>query len=325
MIIRFFTAGSRSGEPYYLVALRADRAAWVIGDPDSFALLVSLMATDNPFCAFVISFETTIDDETALRIAQEFVDNVLLGGAARGIIPYILVLHNEPFRAGHRTAVHGSVANIHLGLGRTIRPYHAPHDNWWRYRWQSLANEELGTRKPQWTKAKLRKAPLPAEPVAREVIVAVREVLIEELASRPDTATAIIAANEIIRAGLPELNGGGATIHYDDDKLTLSYLKRKWPLGQIVRPGGRTAHRSDRATTRGVNTPLPDLGALAKARSAHFIREFGAGWHAPAPAAVAARDAVYAPRKLRPSPLPDQGPATTIPAPRRNEIEYGSI
>lgn len=325
MIVRFFPSGSRSGTAFYLAVTRADRAVWIVGDLESFTILLSLLDTENPFCAFVISFEVPYPHEEALRIAQEFIEEILLGGAARGNIPYILVLHDEPFGAGHRTAVHGSIINYHIGLGRTIRPYHAPRDNWWRFRWQDLANEELGTRKPQWTEAKLRRTPLPAEPRAREMIAAAQAILREELANHPDAEAAIIAANAILRTGLPGLNGGGATIGHDEDNLTLSHLGRQWPLGQIIRPGIRTARRGGREPTSGIDTSIRDLGALAAARRDHFFREFGPGWHAPAPDAVAAHLDVYTPRLLRPAPPPEHAPTTTNPEPRRNEIEFGGI
>ena len=325
MIVRFFPSGSRSGTAFYLAVTRADRAVWIVGDQESYTILLSLLDTENPYCAFVISFETAYPHEAALRIAQEFIEEILLGGAARGSIPYLLVLHDEPFGSGHRTAVHGSIINYHIGLGRTIRPYPAPRDNWWRFRWQDLKNEELGTRKPQWTKAKLRRAPLPTEPSAREMIAAAHAILREELANHPDAEAAIIAANAILRTGLPDLNGVGATIDYDEDNLTLSFLGRQWPLGKIIRPSGRTARRSGREPASGIGASIPDLGALAAARRAHFVREFGPGGHAPAPDAVAAHLDVYTPRLLRPAPPPEQAPTTTNPEPRRNEIEFGGI
>jgi hypothetical protein len=173
MIITFFPVGCRAGTPGYLLRQRQDRVAAWIGDPLSYAALISLLATGNPFTAGVMAWERKIDLAVALECCLRFVHDWLLGGADVAAVPFIVVVHVEPallVPKRIRTAAHFAAANVHLGLGKAIRPYvHSRGDFGSKVAWQDLLNREGGWRIPEGLPTGLRFARRPQEEDARRI------------------------------------------------------------------------------------------------------------------------------------------------------------
>jgi len=126
MINCVFPAGCMASYVMYLLRIRADRVHCYMGDPFLFAVLRALLRTDNGVTTGVMCWECYVEPGLAIKLCSDWVQRWLLAGADVAAVPRLLVVHLEPCfgdPSKMRTCVHWVVANVHLGLGLSIRPY----------------------------------------------------------------------------------------------------------------------------------------------------------------------------------------------------------